>query len=108
MKSGFGDRVRIVATPETERAGLARLAGNVLGETKPSVSGVPVIGGAGDDFALQVQLDGRGESHWFTLDLVRFVDPASEAGSVDEPKPPQRPRPRTEEWQEKDLPSSGW
>jgi hypothetical protein len=108
MEPGFGDLVRIAATPETERAGIAGLVGRVRGETQPSASGVPVIGRAGvaDDFALQVQLDGRAESHWLTLDLLEFIDPRSAAPSPGSPQP--RPRPKTEEWQEKDLPSSVW
>jgi hypothetical protein len=107
MEPGFGDLVRIAATPETERAGIAGLVGRVRGETQPSASGVPVIGreGVADDFALQVQLDGRSESHWLTLDLLEFIDPRS-AGSP--ASSPPRSRPKTEEWQEKDLPSSVW
>lgn len=101
MARTFGDLVRIVSTPETERAGLAGRVGNVAGETQPSVSGVEVIGGTGDDFALDVRFEGSGRSHWLALDLVEFVDPGA-AGST------ERIRPRTEEWQEKDLPSSGW
>jgi hypothetical protein len=110
MKNGFGDLVRIVKTPETERAGLAGLVGHVAGETQPSVSGVQVIGGTGDDFALDVRFDGRAETHWFALDLVEFLDPSSVATQRPESpaKPAIRTRPKTQEWQEKDLPSSGW
>ena len=108
MEPGFGDLVRIVSTPETERAGIAGRVGRVRGETQPSASGVEVIGRGevADDFALQVQLDGRSESHWVTLDLVEFIDPRSAAPSPGSPEP--RSRPKTEEWQEKDLPSSVW
>jgi hypothetical protein len=108
MEPGFGDLVRIASTPETERAGIAGLVGRVRGETQPSASGVDVIGRAGvaDDFALQVQIDGRSESHWLTLDLLDFIDPRFESGSPGASQP--RSRPKTEEWQEKDLPSSVW
>src|SRR5262249_17969213 len=109
MERRFGDLVRILSTPETERAGLAGLVGQVSGETQPSVSGVEVIGGAGGGFPPHVRLDGREESHWFALDLVEFLDPR--AGSTTdrlESAPKGRARRRTEEWQEKDLPSSGW
>ena len=108
MESRFGDLVRVASTPETEQAGLAGLVGRVRGETQPSVSGVVVIGGAADDFALQVQFDERGESHWLAFDLVEFVDLKQKprSGSPDSPK--ERLRPKTEEWQEKDLPSSRW
>jgi hypothetical protein len=108
MEPGFGDLVRIVSTPETERAGIAGLVGRVRGETQPSASGVEAIRrvGVADDFALQVQLDGRSESHWLTLDLVEFIDPRSAVQSPGSSTP--RSRPKTEEWQEKDLPSSRW
>jgi len=97
-----------VSTPETERAGIAGLVGRVRGETQPSASGVEVIGrvGVADDFALQVQLDGHSESHWLALDLIEFIDPRSAAQSPASSQP--RSRPKTEEWQEKDLPSSVW
>ena len=108
MEPGFGDLVRIASTPETERAGVAGLVGRVRGETQPSASGVGVIGRAGvaDDFALQVQIDGRADSYWLTLDLLEFIDPRSAAPSPAAPAP--RSRPKTQEWQEKDLPSSVW
>ncbi len=105
MESRFGDLVRVATTPETERAGLAGLVGRVRGETQPSVSGVAVIGGGADDFALQVQFDERGESQWLAFDLVEFVD-QQRSPSPDSSK--ERVRPKTEEWQEKDLPSSRW
>ena len=110
MEPGFGDMVRIVSTTETERAGLAGLLGRVRGETQPSVSGVAVIGAVADDFALEVEFDDPEGSRWLTLELVEFVDPkqkqSQRSGSPDPSK--QRVRPKTEEWQEKDLPSSRW
>lgn len=100
MPARLGDAVRIVSTPETERAGLAGLVGNVLGETKPSASGVPVIGGAADDFALEVRFEERKESRWFSLELVQFVNrEAGAKGWV---------RKETGKWQERDLPRSLW
>jgi hypothetical protein len=106
----FGDLVRIVSTPETERAGLAGLVGRVRSETQPSVSGVEVIGAVADDFALQVDFDDPKGSRWLTLELVEFVDPkqkqSQRSGSTTPPQ--ERVRPKTEEWQEKDLPSSRW
>ena len=106
MGSGFGDLVRVASTPETERAGIAGRTGRVRGETQPSASGVEVIGrdGVTDDFALEVELDGGGERRWLTLDLVEFVNPASGTSAPVR----ERSRPKTEEFQEKDLPSSVW
>ena len=70
----FGDNVRVVATPETENAGLAGLTGQVYGETTPSVTNVEVIGKMQGDFAINVHFDERGESHWFIPELLEFVD----------------------------------
>jgi hypothetical protein len=96
----FGETVRIVSTPETERAGLAGLVGSAVGETQPSASGVSVIGGAADDFALEVHFEERKESHWFPLELVQFVD--QEAGTKG------WARKETGKWKESDLPRSLW
>ena len=74
---GFGDNVRIRATPLTEQLGYAGLAGSVYGETTPSVSSVDVIGDASDDYALNVMLEGRDEQLWFAPQLVQFVDHAA-------------------------------
>ena len=101
MPARFGESVRILSTPETERAGLAGLVGRVLGETRPSASGVPVMGGVGaDDFALEVRFEERKESYWFPLELVRFV--GRETGGR------EGARKGTGKWEEKDLPRSLW
>ena len=76
-QASFGDHVRIRTTPETVRAGVAGLEGEVYGETKPSVSGVSVVGGPADDFALNVHFEERGESLWFAPELVEFLDHAA-------------------------------
>ena len=72
----FGDNVRIRSTELTERLGLAGCAGSVYGETKPSVTGVEVIGETSSDFAVNVMLDARGEQLCFAPELVEFVDHA--------------------------------
>ena len=76
MAITFGDNVRVASTPLTNSLGLAGLTGAVYGETTPSVTGVEVIGGAAQDYAINVQLDGRDESHWFAPELLEFVDHA--------------------------------
>src|SRR5438105_4744518 len=70
----FGDNVRIRSTELTQRLGFAGCAGSVYGETKPSVSGVEVIGEVKNDFALNVMIDARREQFWFAPELVEFVD----------------------------------
>jgi hypothetical protein len=71
---GFGDNVRVVATPHTEAAGYAGRAGSVMGETRPSSSGVEVLGGAADDYALAVRFDDTDEEVWFAPELLELVD----------------------------------
>jgi len=104
----FGHLVRIVSTPATEQAGLAGLVGEVLGETNPSVSGVPVIGNPEDDFALNVHFQGREESRWFTVELVEFLDHRAGATLRLDGAPKESVRPETGKWREKDLPSTRW
>jgi hypothetical protein len=70
----FGDNVRIRSTPLTDELGFAGLAGSIYGETTPSVTGVDVIGELTDDYAVNVMIAARRTQHWFTPDLVEFVD----------------------------------
>ncbi len=109
MRASFGDNVRIVSTPVTQQAGVAGLLGHVFGETKPSASGVIVIGDARDDFALNVAFEGRKETYWFTLDLVEFVDHSPGSTIRLDGVPKEWVREKTGEWRETDLPwSSRW
>ncbi len=71
---GFADRVRIKATPETARLGLAGAEGCVHGETTPSITRVPVVGGADADVALAVHIEGRAEDAWIAPELLEFID----------------------------------
>jgi hypothetical protein len=72
----FGDNVRVRSTTVTIERGLAGLAGEVRGETTPSVTGVEVIGELRSDFALNVHLPEKGEAYWFAEELLDFVDHA--------------------------------
>jgi hypothetical protein len=73
----FGDNVRIRSAPDTEKAGLSGLLGQVYGHTTPSVTGVEVIGPFSIDLAINVHFAERGESFWFAPQLVEFVDHAA-------------------------------
>jgi hypothetical protein len=72
----FGDRVRVRPTPETVPLGLAGLVGQVYGETRPSVTGVEVIGGTAADYAINVAFPDRADTLWFSPDGLMFVDHA--------------------------------
>lgn len=76
MVIAFGDNVRVVSTPLTVSLGLAGLSGQVYGETMSSVTAVEVIGGAAEDYAINVQLEGRSGSFWFAAGLLEFIDHA--------------------------------
>lgn len=72
----FGDNVRVRATPLTRELGLAGMAGQVYGETTPSVTSVDVIGVIRDDYAINVFFEERKDSFWFTPELLELVDHA--------------------------------
>jgi hypothetical protein len=71
--AGFGDRVRIRASSETVAAGVAGLEGEIYGFTTPSTTGVQVIGGAPDDYALNVSLESTDATLWVRPDLVELL-----------------------------------
>jgi hypothetical protein len=73
MRPSFCDNVVIRSTPETEAAGVAGRTGSVSGFTTPSVTGVEVVGGTAEDYALAVMFDDNTYT-WFREDLVEFVD----------------------------------
>jgi len=73
QSTGFGDRVRIRESPETLAAGVAGLEGEIYGFTTPSTTGVQVIGGAPDDYALNVSLEPTDATFWLRPDLVEFL-----------------------------------
>jgi hypothetical protein len=105
VPASFGDNVRIVPTPVTEEAGVAGLIGNVFGETKPSVSGVSVIGTVTDDFALNVFFEQRKEALWFSRDLVELLDHAPGSTIRLDGVEKQWVREESGAWREVDRPS---
>jgi hypothetical protein len=70
----FGDRVRIRSAAVTDALGVAGKTGIVHGQTAPSVTGVDVIGGVPDDYAIAVMIEGRPESLWFAEGLLELVN----------------------------------
>jgi len=70
----FGDKVRILTTPETTALGLAGRVGQVYGETTPSATGVSVVGQPAQDYALNVHFEGQKDTFWFAAELLEFVD----------------------------------
>lgn len=75
---GFGDRVRVAGTAQTEAAGIAGKVGEVWSESKPSVSGVgPVIGDRGEDVAVSVLFEDTEDIRWLAPHLLRRVERAT-------------------------------
>ena len=70
----FGDKVRVRTTPHTEGLGVAGQTGIVYGVTKPSVTGVNVVGDSHDDEAICVRIESRNQEFWFAPALLEFVD----------------------------------
>lgn len=74
----FGDNVRISDSDSTIASGHAGRVGVCYGMTTPSVTGVEVVGDAGDDVALNVHFDDQAvEDAWFSPVLVVLVDHAA-------------------------------
>ena len=72
--STFGNRVRIKRTTETENKGLADKAGEVYGQSTPSMMDFKVIGTLTEDVAINVHFDDLNESFWFAKDLIEHID----------------------------------
>lgn len=75
----FADKVRVRTTPETETRGVAGLVGVVYGETRPSVTGVAVIGAVMSDYAVNVHFEKRKETLWFAPEPLEFAEQAAGA-----------------------------
>lgn len=69
----MGHRVRIRGTKITLTAGLAGRSGTLAGFTKPSYSGVAVIGEAKEDVAFAVQFENPDTQAWFAPELLEFI-----------------------------------
>lgn len=70
----FNDKVRVLATPETEAIAVAGLIGIVYGETTPSITSVEVIGEITSDYAINVAFEENNETFWFVPELLEFAE----------------------------------
>lgn len=76
MKIAFGDNVRILSSHETDELNLSGKAGQVYGETTPSVTAVEVIGEVKNDYAINVSIEELGSDFWFAPELLELIDHA--------------------------------
>ena len=105
MKITFGDRVRVLPNPTTTALGIAGLIGDVHGETKPSATGIEVVGVPSGDWAFSVAF-ADGKNCWMAPGLLEFVDHAPGSEVTINGVPKKWVRAATGEWIEIDLPSS--
>ncbi len=96
----FGDNVRVLETAATRTAGIAGRVGNVQGVTKPSVSGVAILGELSGDQAIHVFFDDLKRGYWLDPSLVEFIDHAPGTGIRLEGVPKQWTRAVDGEWHE--------
>lgn len=66
--------VRIKATPDTERLGLAGKVGVSYGFTTPSATGIIPIGELEDDYAESIFFEDTGQQLWFAAQLIEDLD----------------------------------
>ena len=85
---------RIRSAPETDALGLAGQVGVIVGETRPSASGEPVVGDAPEDYALAVLLPVTGATYWLRPGLLEPVHPDGTSFAPPPPPAPWRERPR--------------
>ena len=74
MNISFGDNVKVLSSPETDKKGLSGKTGQVYGETTPSVTSVEVIGEVLNDYAINVSFEDIGLQYWFAPELLEFID----------------------------------
>jgi hypothetical protein len=107
------DYARVRSAPETEERGLAGRIGFLVGHTRPSSSGMPVVGAAPDDYALALFFEELEESFWFRPELLEavnadgspFVVPPWRDVSLEPRSPPEEtPLTRFLRWLEQFLP----
>jgi hypothetical protein len=80
-KLAFGDQVKVRATPEANAAGVAGMAGEVIGFTKRSGASVAVVGSHHDDYAFHVSFKEQPGTLWFTEDQLELVAHSATAGA---------------------------
>lgn len=82
MIISFGDTVKVLSSEKTEELGLSGNTGEVLGETRPSSTGVSFIGDAKDDYVINVAFEEPNAEYWFTPDLLELVNQQEETGAT--------------------------
>lgn len=100
MTVGFGDNVKILSTPATERAGISGLNGTIFGETVPSASGVEILGELTDDYAVNVFVEELDQGFWLDPSAVEFMDHGTGAEIRIHGSPVKIVRQKDGSWQE--------
>ena len=92
--------MRVRATPATEKVGVAGRAGNIYGVTKPSATGVEVIGDLTGDQAFNVFFEELRKGFWLVPELLEFIDHSPGATIAVKGVPKKWVRTAGGEWEE--------
>ncbi len=85
MTISYGDTVKILSSVQTEETGLSGKSGEVLGETRPSKTGVTYFGDAKDDYVINVAFEEPNAEYWFTPDLLELVNESGKSETTVNP-----------------------
>jgi hypothetical protein len=98
-KLAFGDQVQVRATEEANAAGVAGLAGEIIGFTKRSGASVAAIGATGDDYAFNVSFKEVEGTFWFAEDqLERSPDAGGGKSGGENPTAADSKKPSWKFW----------
>jgi hypothetical protein len=94
----FGDRVQVRATEEATAAGVAGLAGEIIGFTRRSGASVAVIGATGDDYAFNVSFKETESTSWLAEDQLELLERSPGAGGKKEREDPATAHRKKPSW----------
>jgi len=78
MTISYGDTVKILNSEKTDELGLSGKIGEVLGETRPSSTGVSFIGDDKDDYVINVAFEEPNAEYWFVPELLELINKEAE------------------------------
>lgn len=97
-KLAFGDKVQVRPTEEAAAAGLAGLAGEIIGFTRRSGASVTAIGATADDYAFNVSFKEVEGAYWFAEDQLELLERGPGAGGDQEAAPAGDKKPAWKFW----------
>lgn len=86
-KLAFGDKVQVRPTEEATAAGVAGLAGEIIGFTRRAGTSVTAIGALAGDYAFNVSFQEVEGAYWFAEDQLELRERAPGANGDKEGEP---------------------